>query len=380
MSTPSNQAVRRTGEEVTPLELFFDLVFAFAVSQLSHHLQMHVSWRGAAESLVMLLTILTVWSYTSWAATMIRVDVAGARWMMLAVMFSGLFMNASVTSAFTSSGWSFVSPLLAIQLGRTVWTIVVAPDVLHRQHYWRVLVWFGVTTPLWIAGAIYAAEDRLFWWAAATGIELLGTFFAHPVPGWKLESENVEFDADHMLERCRLFLLIALGETVLTSGNAVVETSIGWMTSLTAIFALTGTTALWALTFGTSLHLVARHVEETTNPILASRHAINALMAMVAGLVAAAVANEEVIAHPWDTTSIELALLLAGGPMLFLMAQGLYLRVVTTVRSKLHWIACVSLAAAGIIALTVPAYLALTLVSLTLAAIAVADIQRCRNG
>ncbi len=65
MALPSIHEVPEEEYEVTPLELFFDLVFVFAVSQLSHHLLSHLSWRGAAETLVMLLAILTVWSYTS---------------------------------------------------------------------------------------------------------------------------------------------------------------------------------------------------------------------------------------------------------------------------------------------------------------------------
>ncbi len=81
--------------EVTPLELFFDLVFVFGVSQLSHHLLHGFSWRGAAETLVMLVAILPVWSYTSWAATMIRADRSRTRWMVLTVMLVGLFMIGS---------------------------------------------------------------------------------------------------------------------------------------------------------------------------------------------------------------------------------------------------------------------------------------------
>jgi low temperature requirement protein LtrA len=72
--------------EITPLELFFDLVFVFAVSQLSHYLLTHLSWRGAAETLVMLLAIFGAWFSASWAATMIRADQSRTRWMVLAVM------------------------------------------------------------------------------------------------------------------------------------------------------------------------------------------------------------------------------------------------------------------------------------------------------
>jgi len=103
--------------EVTSLELFFDLVFVFAVSQLSNHLLAHLSWRGAAETLVMLPAVFAVWRSTSWAATMIPVDQPRTQWMLLAVMLLGLFMNASVTGAFTTSGWAFVVPRLLIQPG-----------------------------------------------------------------------------------------------------------------------------------------------------------------------------------------------------------------------------------------------------------------------
>ena len=319
--------------EVTPLELFFDLVFAFALSQLSQHLFAHLSWRGAAETLVMLLAIFAVWFTTSWSATLIRVDQSRTRWLVLAVMLLGLFMNASVTRALTTSGWAFVVPLLLIQLGRTVWTRVNSTDAVLREHYFRTLLWVIATTPLWIAGAAVNAEARVLWWALAAAIDQVGRWLAHPIPGRRLHSENVEFDADHMLERCRLFLLIALGETVFTTGAAIAAAPTTLMTLITGTFALMGTVALWALSFGRSHRLIIQHLEKTSDPIRASRHAVNALTIMVAGLIAVAVANEEVIAHPQGQTSFSLSLLLAGGPILFLAAQGWYLLAVPKVRS-----------------------------------------------
>ena len=161
MTVPFAQDIPEQEYEVTPLELFFDLVFVFAVSQLSHHLLTHLSWRGAAETLVMLLAIFAVWFSTSWSATMIRADQSRTRWMILTVMLLGLFMNASVTRAFTISGWAFVIPLLLIQLGRAVWTLVNSTDALFRDHYFRVLLWLIATTPLWIAGAAVSPEARV---------------------------------------------------------------------------------------------------------------------------------------------------------------------------------------------------------------------------
>jgi low temperature requirement protein LtrA len=378
MTAPSVHGIPEHEYQVTPLELFFDLVFVFAVSQLSSHLLTNLSWRGATETLVMMLAILTVWSYTSWAATMIRADRSRTRWMVLAVMLLGLFMNASATRAFTTSGWAFVTPLLLIQLGRTIWTIVNSPDAVYREHYFRVLLWFIATTPLWMAGAAANAEARLLWWALAAGLELIGTWAAHPIPGRRLQSVNVAFDADHMLERCRLFLIIALGETVLTTGTAIAGPSMTLMTLVTGTFALAGTVALWALSFGRSHRLILRHLEETSDPIRASRYAVNALMVMVAGLIAVAVANEEVIGHPHGQTSLALGLLLGGGPILFLAAQGWYLWAVSNVRSRLHFIGGIGLLLVGLATLLAPPYAALILVGASLSTLAILD-QRWSN-
>jgi len=90
--------------EISPLELFFDLVFVLAVSQLSSHLLGNLSWRGMAETIVLLIAVYDVWSYTSFEATLIHVGKTQTQWMMLIVMLLGLFMNASINQAFGEVG------------------------------------------------------------------------------------------------------------------------------------------------------------------------------------------------------------------------------------------------------------------------------------
>ena len=159
MTADDNTNATRRGEEVSPLELLFDIVFAFAISQLSQHLSANMSWRGGLETMVLLLAIQTVWSFTSWAATMVSNTRPKTRSMLLVVMLLGLFMNAALPGAFVATPWAFAIPLLLIQLGRTAWTIATAPDELYREHYFRVLWWFVATTPLWIIGA-WVAPSR----------------------------------------------------------------------------------------------------------------------------------------------------------------------------------------------------------------------------
>lgn len=373
MTVPSPSNGQEQRYEVTPLELFFDLVFVFAVAQLSHYLLDHLSWRGAAETLVLLLAVFAAWFYTSWAATMILVYQSRTLWMVLAVMLLGLFMNASVTGAFTASGWTFVVPFLMIQLGRTFWTLVNATDGVFRDHFFRTLLWLIATSPLWIVGAAVSPEARLLWWAVAAGIDLIGTWLAHPIPGRWLHSENVAFEGSHMLERCRLFLIIALGETVLTTGAAVAAAPMTPMTGITGTVALAGTVALWALGFGSAHSLTARHVEETSDPVYASRHAVNVLLVMVAGLIAVAVTNEMVVAHPHGDASAALSLLLCGGPILFLAAQGWYLWTVLKVRPRLPLAGSAALVLVGFVTLAAPPYVALILVAASLTTLAILD-------
>ena len=102
------------------------------------------------------------------------------------------------------------------------------------------------------------------------------------------------------------------------------------MTVVTGRVAFTVTVALWGLSFGRAARVTLRYVEETSNPIHAVGQAGNVLTVMVAGLVAVAVANEEVIGHPHEAISVVLRVLLFGGPVLFLLAEGWYIRVVTS--------------------------------------------------
>lgn len=378
--TSSHSAPGQT-YEVTPLELFFDLVFVFAVSQLSNHLLTNLSWRGALETLVLLRAVFGAWYATSWVATMIPADEPRTRRMVLAVMLLGLFMNAALTGAFTSStsGWAFVIPLVLIQVGRTVWTVVNSADPAFREHFSRALVWFTGMTPLWIAGAIADPETRLLWWALAAGVDQVGAWLGHPLPGRRLHTENIDFAGGHMLERCRLFLIIALGETVLTSGTAIAAspTPITVMTVVTGTSALVGTVAMWTLGFGRTGRITLQYMEETRDPVRASRHAVSVLMAMVAGLIAVAVANEEVIAHPYGQTSIGLSVLLSGGPILFLLAQSWYFWVLLQVRERLRLIGSALLVVVGFAALLFPAlvppYVSLMLVGACLTILAILD-------
>jgi len=185
---PTRDQARR---DVAPLELFFDLVYVFAIGQLSHRLLEHPTWTGAAQVLVLYLAVFAAWAYTTWAVTLVPAEDPRSRRMLLTVMLLGLFMNAAIPRAFDDAGWVFVATFLLIHIGRAVWLLTVGLDRVNQEHFIRVLVWFVAAAPLWLIGAAAEGGARLASWAGATLVELVGTWAAHPLPGGRLDSRQV---------------------------------------------------------------------------------------------------------------------------------------------------------------------------------------------
>jgi low temperature requirement protein LtrA len=191
--TTDDDARGRVPREAQPLELLFDLVYVFAISQLSHELLALPTWLGAARALVLYLAVFSAWAYTTWAVTMLGPDDARTRRMLLLVMLAGLFMNAAIPRAFEDAGTVFVVTYLLIHLGRSIWLERENLQPSDHLHQSRALVWFIGTAPLWLIGAAVTDRGRLVWWAAAGLVDLVGTWFAHPLPGTRLNTWQVIF-------------------------------------------------------------------------------------------------------------------------------------------------------------------------------------------
>ncbi|MEV8047255.1 low temperature requirement protein A [Streptomyces griseoluteus] len=357
-SVPESLRLRR---EVSPLELFYDLVFVFAVSQLSHHLLEHLTWRGAAETAVLLVAVFGTWSYTSYEATFLDIHRQVTRWMIVVVMGLGLFMNAEIPGAFEDRAWAFVTPLLAILFFAGAVTALAARTEALREHFRRTLVWMAVSAPLWIIGAVVAPGPRLYWWAGAALIDLTGTWLAHPLPGRQLSSPRLEFDAEHMLERLRLFFIILLGETVLTAGRAMADAPVDLPSVLATIGVFIALVCLWAVYFGGGEDVLAIVVASTTDRLRAVRLGGNSAYLVLAALVALAVGSELAIAHPTGHGSVTLALLLFGGPALYLATTGWFYYVTAQGAWTERFIATALLVVVGVAAIWLPPLASLAL-------------------
>lgn len=376
-NNPPNPMLRQPAEqEVSPLELLFDLVFVLGISQLTRHLVARPTWRGAAETLVLYLPVFAVWFYTSWAATLYSLSHPRTRRMMVAVMVASLFLNASLTRAFVDAEWVLVTSLLAIQLGRTAWMLTTGLDPINHDHFRRTLMWLAATAPLWIVGALLGAHARVAVWGAAAVIDVIGTWLAHPAPHRRLRSERLEFGGEHLMERCRLFLLIALGETVVTPGAALPGAPIRATSLVSGMLALLGTLCLWWLYFRAE-PIALGHVSSTEDPLYASRMAANGLLFLIAGLIALAAGNALVIHHPQEDSTLALALLQFGGPTLFLLTQAWYFRLVSGTTPHSHLLAIAALAA--VTAATLPAPALVTAAAVLAVLSALVAVEHLKN-
>ncbi|MFB7853212.1 low temperature requirement protein A [Streptomyces sp. NPDC056053] len=366
-SVPESLRLRR---EVSPLELFYDLVFVFAVSQLSHHLLEYLTWRGVAETAVLLVAVFGTWAYTSYEATLLDVHRDVTRWMIVIVMGLGLFMNAAIPGAFADRAWAFVIPLLAILFFAGAVTALAGRTDALREHFRRTLVWMALSAPLWIVGAAVSSGSRLWWWAAAALIDLTGTWLAHPLPGRTLSGRELAFDAEHMLERLRLFFIILLGETVLTAGRAMTEAPVDIPSVLATAGVFTALVCLWAAYFGGGEDVITTAVTTSTDPVRSVRLGVNSAYLVLAALVALAVGSELVIAHPTGHGSTTLALLLFGGPALYLATTAWFFGTTAGGAWKERLLAATTLAITGVAAIWLPPLASLALLDIILIATA----------
>ncbi len=369
---------REVARAVTPLELFFDLVYVFAVSQLAHHLVEHVDARGMTETLILTLAVMYAWFMTVWTSNWLDADRQPVRLLLLCLMFASLVMSTSVADAFGDRAGLFVVGYLAIQIGRTAFAVVAFRGHRLHMHFVNALAWEIGTGAIWVAGIAVDGDARLALWSVAALVSYGGVIAGHPLPGRKSPfSSDSQIYAEHLLERFRLFFLIALGETVLTLGNAFADQSLEADRLLVLAIAFAGSVALWWCYFHRAEEIGARAVQEADKPSRVVGLGNYALILMVIGIVAIAVGDELAIAHPHDPTTLAASVLVFGGPAIFLLAQLVFMRAATGGFSRSRVFACAVLPALALA--TAPLDLLAGVAAATAVLVAVA-IDESRSG
>jgi low temperature requirement protein LtrA len=335
------------------VELFFDLVFVFAVTQLSHALATHLTARGAVEALVLLLAVWSVWVYTTWATSWLDTRHTAVRLLFFFLMAGGLVLSTSLPRAMNDRAPTFALAIALMQNGRNIFTVwaIGSDDVPSRRNFTRIQVWLLLSGGAWVAGAFAPPDARLVWWIGALVLEIGSPWWKYWTPGMGVSTlEDWQVSPQHFAERCGLFVIIALGESVLLTGATFAE--LRWTTANVAAFAtaFAGSVAIWWVYFATTADAASEKFEHSEHTGELARAAYTyAHIPIVGGIILSAVGDEVLLAHPTGHTEPPHAAAILGGPALFLVGSILFNRMMCGTFPRSHLVGFGLLGAAALV-------------------------------
>jgi low temperature requirement protein LtrA len=354
----SEQHVERE-HRVTPLELFFDLVFAFAFTQVTIVLSDDPTWHGLGHGLLILAALWWAWAAYAWLTNTVDPD-EGAVWGAMLVAVAAMFIAAlAVPEAFGRHGVVFgVAFLIVNVINLTLYALGARDDrdLLAAILRMAPLALAGAVLIL-AAGFVHGAV-RPGLWAAALAVGLFGPLLGG-LSGWRVEPA-------HFIERHGLIVIIAIGESLIAIGLGARATELGTGVIVAAVLGLVVVTSFWLAYFDFLPMRVRQLLNDRTGverTALARDVYTYLHLPMVAGIVLFAFALKTTLAHVDASLDTIPAVGLCGGPALYLFAYvALRFRVARTLGGG-RLAAGVVCALLFPIALVVPALVALALIA-----------------
>ncbi|MEL6892460.1 MAG: low temperature requirement protein A [Actinomycetota bacterium] len=306
-----------------PVELFFDLAYVFAFSQLVSVLVHHPDWEHVGEASLVFTILWMTWSQLTWAGNAVPGNLRPARLFFLFATATSVPMAASVSTAFDDSGLLFAIPVVVIATLGLGLALEGARETIGRaqgKEFAASIVVFGA---LMIVGGIVDGGARVGLWVAAVVVYLAGAARTTETD-WMLR-------AGHFAERHGLIIIVALGEVIVAVGKPLVESlEEGEGVSGEAVVALSAAgvfaCVLWWAYFDRVQPALEHRVEATTGPArstLARDDYTFFHLPVVAGVIAAAAGLEEITLHPDEPLPLAFRTMLFGGLALFLGGVGI---------------------------------------------------------
>lgn len=331
---PDNHATHtllrtRTGKhaQVGNVELFFDLIFVFAVTQLSHGLLEHPTPTGLLHTAILLGAVWWGWIDTAWATNWLDVDKPLVRGLLFVMMGAGVVMSAALPDAFGEHGAGFGLAFAVFQILRTGFVLwAVRNDKILRENFQRILVWHGAAALLWAVGGLAPEDIRLFVWLAALGIDTVAPALNFYVPGLgRSHTGDWTVEGHHLSERLSLFTIIALGESILVMGATAAGLDWTWPNAAALLASFLGSVAMWWIYFSAAAGAATERIAGSDDPGRIARLAYTYVHVIpIAGIIVTAVGDEWVLHHPLGHTEPKVALAVLGGPALYLLGVGLF--------------------------------------------------------
>ena len=361
--------------QVTPLELFFDLVFVFGITQVTILLADDPTWGGVFRGMLVLAALWWAWTVYAWLTSAMDVDEGGIRLLMLASMGAMFGVALAVPGAFGDDALLFGVAYLLVRVLHLVLATVVSADDPDRRD---AIVRFGPTAlagaSLILVAAFLEGRPRIAVWIVALAIDYLGPTVVGPGRGWRVAPE-------HFAERHGLIVLIALGESIIAIGlGAGFELDAGVIVAAT--LGLVVVSALWWLYFDVAALLARRRLMQATGLEL-HRLALQAYsylhLPMIAGIVLFALGLKTTVDHVGEPLDTVPAVALSGGAALYLLGHIAFLLRTTGRVFRRRTIGAAVLLALIPVVVAIPALAALALVSAVCAFVVAYEVIRHRE-
>ena len=361
--------------QVTPLELFFDLVFVFAMTQVTSLLADDPTWGGVLRGMLIVAALWWAWAVYAWLTSAMDVDEGGVRLTILAATSAMFGVALAVPGAFGDDALLFgVAYLLVRVLHLVLSGIVTRDDPDRRDALLRFAPTALLGASLLVAAGVLEGDARIAVWVVALGIDYLGPSVVGVGRGWRVAPE-------HFAERHGLIVLIALGESLIAIGvGAGFDLDTGVIVAAT--LGIVVISALWWLYFDVAAIFVRRRLMQARGLDLhrLALHSYSYLhLPMIAGVVLFALGLETTLhdlGHALDTVP---AVALCGGAALYLFAHVAFLFRATGRVFRRRTIGATALVALAPIALAIPALAALALVSAVCSLVVAYEVFRYRE-
>jgi low temperature requirement protein LtrA len=351
---------------VTFVELFFDLVFVFAVTQLSHSLLHHLNLEGLAQTTLLLMAVWWVWIYTCWVTNWLDPDRTPVRLLMFALMLAGLVLSTSIPHAFEGKAAAFAVAYVFMQLARTGFMTLALRRASpgNYRNFQRILSWLALSSVFWIAGVFVEGQARFWIWVLALAIEYVSPMVRFWTPGLGAsQTSDWDVEGSHLAERCGLFVIIALGESVLVTGSKFA--GLAWTPITVAAFLVgfVGSVAMWWIYFNVGAARASQRIAGSSDPGRIARLSYTYLhLPLVAGIIVAAVGDDLTLSHPTDAVDGKTAAVLVGAPALYLLGNLLFKRFTASSPALSHMVGL------GLLVLLVPLAGAMSVLTFSAAA------------
>jgi low temperature requirement protein LtrA len=318
---PAQLHARGDGEErVTPLELFFDLIFVFALTQVTGLVSKSPTWEGLAQGVLVLGMLWWAWAAYAWLTNTLDPEDGTVRLAMFGAMGAMFLASLAVPHVFEDDALLFACAYALVRIAHLGLYVLAGRgdrDLLGAIRRLAVGSSTGITL-LFVASA-FDGRQQIALWALALVADLLGAYIRGG-RGWTLS-------AGHFAERHALVVIIALGESIVALGVGAEQADLDLGVLAAALLGLAVAAALWWAYFDVVAIVAERKLKETTGTaqLTMARDSYSYLhLPMVAGIVLFAVGVKKTLAHVGDPLELVPAVSLSGGVALYLLAHILF--------------------------------------------------------